>query len=196
MALAHFLHYNSRLLTVLAIFALANIYYFRSLLHDAFAIARMPFIWNHHASSFLISKANDNFDLSFANYSLTMDSSLPENPDLVPSVLHHIALGGRPMQEKWIDARQSCLDFHPGWEAMLWTDENAGEFVGEHFPELKTMWERYKFPIQRIDALRYMVLRHYGGMLYALCLFFPPIISALPAQYLPFRAFRQIKIGY
>lgn len=124
----------------------------------------MPIVWKSQASEFLISKEEDDFDVSFMNYSKTIDTALPEHPDLVAPVLHHIALGKNNLKTSWVNARESCLQYHPGWKSHLWTDENAGPFVEEHFPDLKKMWDNYKYPIQRIDALRYMVLYQYGGV--------------------------------
>ena len=140
------------------------LYYFRSSLKNAWVIARTPFVWNHHSSGFLISKENDNFDVSFLNYSQTTETSLPAYPDLVPPILHHIALGKRHVKTSWLNARESCLQYHPGWESYLWTDENSSQFVEEHYPSFKRTWDNYRYPIQRIDALRYMVLYKYGGV--------------------------------
>jgi mannosyltransferase OCH1-like enzyme len=145
------------------LFTIFMLYYFRTLLATTYALLSLTFIWPRDASTFLISPDHDAFDLSFANYSRTQDSAGPLYHDLVPPVLHHIALGKRKPQGKWIDARNACLELHPGWEAMLWTDENAGDFVREKYPELLHMWEKYPYPIQRIDALRYLVLYEYGG---------------------------------
>jgi hypothetical protein len=64
----------------------------------------------------------------------------------------------------WNDARQHCLDLHPGWEYKLWTDETAAQFVREKYPHLEAMWQGYGTRIQRIDALRYLVLLEYGGV--------------------------------
>jgi mannosyltransferase OCH1-like enzyme len=146
---------------VLFLFAL---YHIRTALHNVYAIVRMPLVWRHGESSFLISSSEPNaFDLSFASYNSTQDSFAPEFPDLVPPILHHIALGNMPPKIEWVDARNACLAFHPSWQVHLWTDENASAFVQENFPELWDMWRGYKYPIQRIDALRYLVLYHYGG---------------------------------
>ncbi|KAK0630945.1 glycosyltransferase family 32 protein [Bombardia bombarda] len=137
----------------------------RSLLHDAWTLAALPIIWFRHAEQFLVSAEADSFDITFANYSRHQLSAAPYD-DRVPPILHHISLGsGAAAHTKWSDVRQTCLDIHPGWEAFLWTDETAGEFVAEHFPELRTMWEGYRYPIQKIDALRYMALYHYGGVI-------------------------------
>lgn len=124
----------------------------------------MPILWKNQASEFLISKEKDDFDVTFMNYPETVDTALPEHADLVPPILHHIALGRHHLRRSWVHARQSCLEYHPDWKSYIWTDENAGPFVEEHFPDVKRTWDNYRFPIQRIDALRYMVLYQYGGM--------------------------------
>jgi inositol phosphorylceramide mannosyltransferase catalytic subunit len=153
-----------RLLVVTFAILFFALYHIRSALHNVYAIISMPLTWRQGESSFLISSSEpDVFDLSFASYNSTQDSYMPEFPDLVPPVLHHIALGSTPSKSEWVDARDACLAFHPGWQAHLWTDENAPVFVRENFPELWDIWQGYKYPIQRIDALRYMVLYYYGG---------------------------------
>ncbi|KAK3331791.1 glycosyltransferase family 32 protein [Cercophora scortea] len=137
----------------------------RHILHDAYTLATMPMIWPRHSKSFFLSAEVDGFDLTFANYSIDQVSAAPFE-DRVPPVLHHISLGsGAAEHSKWATVRQSCLDIHPGWEAMIWTDETSDAFVAEHFPDLHDMWTTYRFPIQKVDALRYMVLYHYGGVI-------------------------------
>jgi mannosyltransferase OCH1-like enzyme len=166
---------SSRLVLVTLAAATALLYYFRASLQSAWVIADTPVVWDHSSDDFLISSAKDNFDLTFANYSRQSDTSLPEYPDLVPPVLHHIALGSSKLKASWVDARESCLEYHEGWDSYLWTDANAPQFVQEHFPEMKKTWDGYKFPIQRIDALRYMVLYHYGGMVISDLFSYPPV---------------------
>ncbi|KAK4155746.1 glycosyltransferase [Chaetomidium leptoderma] len=136
----------------------------RSFLYDAWTLAALPLLWTRHAEGFYISAEHDGFDISFANYS-THQTSADPFPDLVPPVLHHISLGsGAATHSKWAEVRQSCLDLHPGWESFLWTDEAADTLVADHFPEQREMWKAYRYPIQKIDALRYMVLYRYGGV--------------------------------
>jgi mannosyltransferase OCH1-like enzyme len=103
------------------------------------------------------------------------EGSSEANTPKIPPILHHIALGSRPPKQKWLDARSACVEVHQGWEAKLWTDENAAQFVEERFPGLKKMWESYEYPIQRIDALRYMVLHEFGGMFASL-----PLLTSYP----------------
>jgi hypothetical protein len=142
---------------------LLGLYCARHILYETWTLAALPLIWAHHAERFYISAERDGFDITFANYSIHQTSAAPF-VDLVPPVLHHISLGsGAATHSKWAAVRQSCLDIHPDWEAFLWTDETANELVASHFPELYEMWTTYRYPIQKIDALRYMVLYKYGG---------------------------------
>ncbi|KAK4123036.1 glycosyltransferase family 32 protein [Parathielavia appendiculata] len=143
---------------------LVSLWLAHSVLYDAWTLAAIPLLWTRHAERFYISAHHDDFDVTFANYSIHQTSAAPFG-DQVPPVLHHISLGsGAATHSKWTEVRQTCLDLHPDWEAFLWTDETADALVAEHFPELREMWTTYRYPIQKIDALRYMVLYHYGGV--------------------------------
>lgn len=136
----------------------------RSLLYETWTLAALPFLWSRHASHFYLSPDADGFDISFANYSVDQTDAAPF-PDRVPPILHHISLGsGATENAKWAQGRQSCLDLHPDWEAFLWTDDVVETFVASHFPEIYGTWKSYRYLVQRVDALRYMVLYHYGGM--------------------------------
>ena len=163
MASSQLFRYSRLRVFLLLASATLTLYYFRCPLKNAWVIARMPILWKSQASEFLISKEKDDFDVSFMNYSKTVDTALPEHINLVPPVLHHITLGKNHLNTSWVNARESCLQYHPGWKSYLWTDENSGPFVEEHFPNFKRTWDNYKYLIQKIDALRYMVLYQYGG---------------------------------
>lgn len=151
------------IVVLLLVFSLA---YFRKTLLVTYSLLSLPVTWGLDKETFFLSEERDGFDITFANYSSSpdIDESSPRKSQMVPYVLHHIRLGSSPAKAEWIDARNACLALHPGWEAMAWTDENSRGFVAEKYPELLSMWDGYKFPIQRVDALRYMVLYHYGGM--------------------------------
>jgi mannosyltransferase OCH1-like enzyme len=153
---------RNRILLVVALLLLA-LTYFRSVLRITLLTLALPITWATSSSDFVISAERDGFDVTFANYSVHQQSAQPEYPDLIPPILHQISLGRGPKAE-WLEARNSCLQHHVGWETHFWTDENAHALVAEKFPHLKEMWEGYRFPIQKVDALRYMVLYEYGGM--------------------------------
>lgn len=164
MALQSFLlRPNGKIWLTIVLIVLFTLIYFRALIHLSLVTAALPITWLS-SSDFFISQERDNFDVTFANYSVDQQSSLPGYPDLIPPVLHQISLGSAGPKADWLEARNHCLQHHVGWDAHFWTDENASAFVAEKFPHLKQMWEGYRYPIQKVDALRYMVLYEYGGM--------------------------------
>ena len=148
-----------------ALLSLVFIWFSRHLLYTTWTLATLNALWHRNAVDFVLS-SKDDFDVSFSNYSRHQLSASPY-PDVVPPILHHIALGDSSNRWKgrWGDAVQSCIDWHPGWEAHVWTDEKASAFVAHDYPELKHLWDNYRYPVERIDALRYMLLHAYGGVI-------------------------------
>ncbi|KAK1756420.1 hypothetical protein QBC47DRAFT_185877 [Echria macrotheca] len=155
------------LFTCLIIFGILGLWCARTFLHQLWTLAALPVIWWDHSDRFLLSAQVDDFDITFANYSVHQVSAAPYE-DRVPAILHHVAMGGAGAEahiEKWKTVRQTCIDMHPDWEVFLWTDDLANQFVADNYPELYDMWRTYRYPIQKIDALRYMILYHYGGVI-------------------------------
>lgn len=37
-------------------------------------------------------------------------------------------------------------------------------FLEDEFPWFVSTYDGYKFPIQRVDVMRYFLIRHYGGI--------------------------------
>lgn len=46
----------------------------------------------------------------------------------------------------------------------FWTDDAALEFVSAEYPEYVRLYERYKYPIQRADVLRYFLMHRFGSV--------------------------------
>ncbi|KAH7308614.1 nucleotide-diphospho-sugar transferase [Stachybotrys elegans] len=151
-----------------------SVWYSRRLLYLTWLLATLPLRWekDEQASysgrpSFFVDPAADGLDLTFQSYNTNQLDTGDGYINRVPPILHHVVLGENAMNDipqDWKDARQSCLDLHPGWEVYLWTDEKARVLVDEKFPDLKSTWDQYPYRIQRVDALRYMALYEYGGI--------------------------------
>ena len=60
--------------------------------------------------------------------------------------------------------QQSWQRHHPDWEYCLWTDRDNREFIARHYPWFLPIFDGYATPICRVDAVRYFLLRHYGGV--------------------------------
>lgn len=65
---------------------------------------------------------------------------------------------------QWQEPYDSCRTLNPTYEQYFWTDEAAREFIKTQFPWFLTTYDDYPYTIQRVDALRYFLLWHYGGI--------------------------------
>lgn len=52
----------------------------------------------------------------------------------------------------------------PDWEYILWTDEMNRDFVIKYFPHFLEKYDNYPKNIQRADAIRYLLLKQFGGL--------------------------------
>ncbi|KAJ5701501.1 Mannosyl phosphorylinositol ceramide synthase SUR1 [Penicillium malachiteum] len=91
------------------------------------------------------------------------NSSLIETrPQIIPKIIHQ-TYKNETIPEVWQEAQQSCIDLHPDYEYILWTNEKSRDFIAAEYPWFLDTFDGYKYPIQRADTIRYFVLAHYGG---------------------------------
>ncbi|KAJ5778800.1 mannosyl phosphorylinositol ceramide synthase SUR1 [Penicillium odoratum] len=65
---------------------------------------------------------------------------------------------------EWINASKSCQEQNPSYVQYVWTDETAHQFIESYFAWFLSAYTEYRLPLQRVDALRYFLLWHYGGV--------------------------------
>jgi mannosyltransferase OCH1-like enzyme len=65
---------------------------------------------------------------------------------------------------RWVNFVKSVKRYHPGWEYRLWTDEDLDQYVKTNVPEFYPIFSAYPRPIMRADAIRYIMMRDFGGM--------------------------------
>lgn len=85
----------------------------------------------------------------------------------VPRIIHQ-TWKDREVPLKWQEPYDSCQALHPDWTHMFWTDASARAFIAERYPASLASYDAYPFPIQRVDAIRYHLLHHYGGVYFDL----------------------------
>ncbi|KAJ2991443.1 hypothetical protein NUW58_g2511 [Xylaria curta] len=90
---------------------------------------------------------------------------------VIPKILHQVYHNWSDpdnavltLPADWAAAQKSCLSLHPDWEYKLWTVKTSHEFIEDNFPWFLSIYDGYKFPIQRVDVIRYFALRHFGGI--------------------------------
>lgn len=81
----------------------------------------------------------------------------------IPSIIHQtwkdleVPSEAARLQETW-------KAHHPRWTYRLWTDSDNRQFLQSHYPWFLETYDRYRDHICRVDAVRYFILQHYGGV--------------------------------
>jgi hypothetical protein len=57
---------------------------------------------------------------------------------------------------------------HPDWEYQCFDDDGISRFVSAEFPEYRHVLEAFRYPIQRYDFFRYLVIFRFGGFYFDL----------------------------
>jgi mannosyltransferase OCH1-like enzyme len=65
---------------------------------------------------------------------------------------------------RWADGASSCRDVNPDHHYCHWTDDELEKFIGVEYGWFLPTYRRYTYNIQRVDAARYFLLYHYGGV--------------------------------
>lgn len=81
----------------------------------------------------------------------------------IPPILHQ-TWKTEAVPERFQAAVGRWRDLHPHWTYMFWTDEAIDLFVARHYPEMLELFRSYPDQIQRVDAVRYLILHHHGGV--------------------------------
>ncbi|KAH9429119.1 hypothetical protein MCOR27_004740 [Pyricularia oryzae] len=107
---------------------------------------------------------------------------------VIPRIIHQIYHNwkdptSKQLPEDWEAARQTCIDKNPGWDVkvgassqqsisrpsrltccQIWHSQDSLAFIANEYPWFLSTYEGYKYPIQRVDVMRYFLVRKYGGI--------------------------------
>jgi mannosyltransferase OCH1-like enzyme len=61
-------------------------------------------------------------------------------------------------------APELCRKYNPDYEIITWNATSSREFFAAEYSWFLPTYDGYRYPIQRIDALKYFVLYHFGGV--------------------------------
>lgn len=112
----------------------------------------------------LITLLNDDtFIDALLDVELNPADGVLDRPAMIPKIIHQ-TYKTTTIPEIWRPGQQACVDLHPDYQYILWTDDMAREFIAEEYPWFLKLWDAYPYPIQRADAIRYFALVHYGGI--------------------------------
>ena len=82
---------------------------------------------------------------------------------MIPKIVHQ-TWKTDTIPEKWARPYARCRNVLSGYEFKLWTDRKAREFIADNYPDSLKNFDSYPYTIQKVDALRYFILYHYGGI--------------------------------
>lgn len=71
---------------------------------------------------------------------------------------------GKDVPEKYKEYQKTWIVKHPEWKYILWTEEIGDEFMKTYYNQYYDAYKNVKYPIMKIDILRYCILEQYGGM--------------------------------
>ena len=81
---------------------------------------------------------------------------------MIPKIIHQ-TWKTEVLPERVKNWHEKIKQLHPGWEIILWTDEENLRLVKEHFPHLLDSYCALQYNIMRVDLVRYMYMTIYGG---------------------------------
>ncbi|XP_064630918.1 uncharacterized protein LOC135489475 [Lineus longissimus] len=87
--------------------------------------------------------------------------------DRVPKIIHQ-TYRSKDIPNAYKGCIKSCLSLNQNWTYMFWTDDDGLRLVRDHYPKYLSLIKRYEHysyhRLLRADALRYIILYHYGGI--------------------------------
>ncbi|MDU1890061.1 MAG: glycosyltransferase [Dysgonomonas sp.] len=81
----------------------------------------------------------------------------------IPKIIHQTWKTSE-LSEQYKLLANTWKTFLPDWEYILWTDEMNRDFVAKYYPSFLNKYDSYPQNIQRADAIRYLLLKKYGGL--------------------------------
>jgi len=81
---------------------------------------------------------------------------------MIPKIIHQ-TWKTTNLPERVKNWHEKIKQLHPGWQIILWTDEDNLALVKEHFPHLLDSYNSLQYNIMRVDLIRYMFMTKYGG---------------------------------
>lgn len=66
--------------------------------------------------------------------------------------------------QDWKRSKEKWIEYHPGWLYILWNKKMSRDFISKYEPDFLDTYDSLKYEIQRIDSMRYVILKWFGGL--------------------------------
>ncbi len=82
---------------------------------------------------------------------------------MIPKIIHQTWKDNN-IPDKWKISKKMWKKHHPEWRYILWTDKMIRDYIEIGYPEFLKLFDSYKYNIQRVDMIRYFILKDLGGI--------------------------------
>ena len=87
---------------------------------------------------------------------------------MISKIIHQIywdfSGNNREMPEKWLKYSNILRKNNKEYEYILWDENSCLELIKKNYSWFLDTYINYKYPIQKVDAIRPFILYHYGGI--------------------------------
>ena len=163
-----FISRSLRLLALLVV--LIGVYYAWDRVRYERLLNRLYITFDDFAPDYanVLRELPDNTNLQAYDYSKYPPADPEKN---IPSIIHFIWFKNlyetRPDVTKIPSmgsrAPEICQNTNPDFEVKIWNATAGRELLEQHYAWFLPTYDNYAHPIQRVDAIKYFVLYHYGG---------------------------------
>jgi len=101
-----------------------------------------------------------------------VDTPLAEDQLTIPPIVHfiwfqnlyhdHLDVSMIPVAGSHAPGR--CREYNPDFQLIMWNATMARQLIEDHYIWFLPTYDSYRYPIQHVDALKYFVLYHFGGV--------------------------------
>ena len=81
----------------------------------------------------------------------------------IPKYIHRIWNSG-PIPDRFKGNWVNCQKVNPGYNTTLWDDAAIESLIQNHYPWFMPVYRSYPYHMERLDAARYFIVYHYGGI--------------------------------
>jgi len=85
----------------------------------------------------------------------------------IPRYIHQIwisSINNEEIYDKFRIASNACIKLHSNYNYTLWTDKKILILLKTSYSWFLPIYQNYRYDMQRIDAMKYLLLFHFGGI--------------------------------
>lgn len=118
---------------------------------------------------------------------------------MIPAKIHQIYfnLYGKELNEMQLfQESHECCKSQEGFEYKLWSEQECDELIKNDFPKYYEFYNNFRFNIQKIDFVRFAILRKFGGIYIDLDMFIIKNLNPMLKQKIVLHNIQHIKPNY